>query len=52
MLEFGVANAKDSILDSYALFDATTAVPGPATIFLLGSGLIGLAGIRRKTLKR
>ena len=32
--------------------DTTTAVPEPATMFLLGSGLIGLAGFARKKFKK
>ena len=41
---------NDIRLDQASL--SATPVPEPATLFLLGSGLIGLAGIGRKRLKR
>jgi hypothetical protein len=45
ILEYGVTNETDNYLNSRALFDA---VPAPNTLLLLGSGLLGLVGIRRK----
>lgn len=44
-LEYGVTNETDNKGNSRALFDA---VPAPNTLLLLGSGLLGLVGIRRK----
>ncbi len=44
-LEYGVTNLTDNFGNSRALFDA---VPAPNTLLLLGSGLLGLVGIRRK----
>lgn len=44
-LEYGVTNEYDNDNNSRALFDA---VPAPNTLLLLGSGLLGLVGIRRK----
>ena len=32
----------------YALLSATTVVPVPATVWLFGSGLIGLIGLARR----
>lgn len=62
ILEFGVANWSDEIYDSGLAFSGImiggvpiedqngngTPVPEPATMLLLGSSLIGLAGLRRK----
>lgn len=46
-LSFAVANQGDNFNNSVALFDVNP-VPVPNAMLLLGSGLLGLVGLRRK----
>ena len=64
-LEFGVTNWNDMLFDTGFAFDGLalndvpiggggepSTVPEPATLFLVGTGLVGVAGIARRYRKR
>lgn len=46
-LEFGVANKKNNLNSSVALFDGAAVAPEPVSMLLVGIGLAGLPFVRR-----
>jgi len=52
-LQFGSVNGVDGIMDSNLLLDNVAApVPEPASIFLMGVGLLGLVSNRKRFIKK
>jgi hypothetical protein len=49
--EYGDTGAHSGSFDNFRISDSGAAVPLPATIFLLGSGLVGVAAFRRRVKK-
>lgn len=47
-IAFGVYDTLDSVLNSQLYIDNVGTVPEPATMLLMGTGLAGLIGVRRK----
>jgi hypothetical protein len=47
---FDYANQNEAHIDTYFMWTqcGTNQIPVPAAVWLLGSGLVGLAGLRRK----
>jgi hypothetical protein len=50
--DISIYNRTISDLEARAIYNATTPVPEPATMLLLASGLVGLAGFRKRFAKR
>jgi len=47
----GVASPPSTVVASATYTGISSAVPEPATLLLIGSGLLGLAGLRKKLKK-
>ena len=52
-LEVSVTITHDNLLDvtSLNIEGSTAPVPEPGTVFLIGAGLVGIIGLRRRTKK-
>jgi len=49
VVDFGIGILVNNIgVDSFTLREQPSPIPEPATMFLLGSGLVGLAGFRKR----